>query len=430
MKKLTPLIATLFIFISCNNDKKIIVDRGFIDSLISNYTEPVAIKFNKGEIEFWGKRINPANPGFVNETKYAGALAVRFHLKGDIKDIKLADSVLYKVDSDFDHKEAAPLVSLASHAITQHQFKKADSLLEMAKKIGLKKYESIATSFDVDFELGRYDLCANELRTIRSSNDYGYFFRKSKFEHYKGNLDSSIKAMLTASDLAGESIPLKQAALSNAADLYIHSGKLQKAADLYMESIHLSASDLHSITGLGWIALVHDKNDSLATKIFEFVHSKSQAPDPLFKLSQVAEATGDSSLQLKYAKEFAKVTADSAYGNMYNKYLIELYTGILNDPTKAEFISKKELTSRATPQTYAWYVWSLFSNDKKEQAYSYYEKFVSGKPLEGLELYYMGKMMQALKKGYNAQQFFKAAFDNKYDLSPSKVKDLEAALKE
>ena len=34
-------------------------------------------------------------------------------------------------------------------------------------------------------------------------------------------------------------------------------------------------------------------------------------------------------------------------------------------------------------------------------------------------------MMQGLQKGFNAQQFFKAAYKNRYDLSPAKVKDLK-----
>jgi hypothetical protein len=118
------------------------------------------------------------------------------------------------------------------------------------------------------------------------------------------------------------------------------------------------------------------------------------------------------------------------YGNMYNKYLIELYTGILKEPAKAELIAAKELTNRSTPQTYAWYVWSLFCNNKKDDAYINFEKYVSEKPLEGLELYYMGKMMLGLNKGYNAKGFFRAAYQNKYDLSPGKVKDLEKNLGE
>jgi hypothetical protein len=125
---------------------------------------------------------------------------------------------------------------------------------------------------------------------------------------------------------------------------------------------------------------------------------------------------------------FFTLATNSLYGNMYNKYLIELCTGILRDPAMAEKISKKELENRGTPQTYAWYAWSLFSNNHRQEAYDVFVKNVSGKPLEGLELYWMGKIMQGVNKGYNAQAFYKAAYINKYDLSPVILKDLEKQL--
>ena len=133
---------------------------------------------------------------------------------------------------------------------------------------------------------------------------------------------------------------------------------------------------------------------------------------------------------MKYAGEFASIVSEPVYGNMYNKYLIELYTGILNDPAKAETIAAKELLNRFTPQTYAWYVWALYSNNNIAEAERAFQEHVSGKPLEGLELYWMGKFMQVQKRGYNAQQFFKAANKNPYDLSPGMVKDLKRSLEE
>ena len=69
-------------------------------------------------------------------------------------------------------------------------------------------------------------------------------------------------------------------------------------------------------------------------------------------------------------------------------------------------------------------------NNKKDEAYKVFEQYVSGRPLEGLELYYMGKMMRGLDKGYDANAFFQAAEKNKYDLSPDMEKDLEADLEE
>ncbi len=161
--------------------------------------------------------------------------------------------------------------------------------------------------------------------------------------------------MLTAARLAESSAYLKNVALSNAADLYVHSDELKKASDLYMECIKMNSGDFHSIIGLGWIALVHDKNDSLACRLFEFVQSKNKLPDPLFKLYQAAQQKKGSTLEAHYANAFASMATDTVYGNMYNKYLIEIYTGILHNPVKAAMLAGAELNSRSTPQTNAWY---------------------------------------------------------------------------
>jgi hypothetical protein len=414
--------------VACAHQKKPIVSIFFIDSLISNYREPGFARSNDSSMQFWKNRINPSLPGIVSESKYAGLLSMRFHLFGDIRDIQMADSTIQKIDLDFNHREAQANLTLVGYSILQHRFKEADNYLENAKRIGIKRYDLLTTSFDVDFELGRYFNANNELKELKPSSDYGYFFRLSKMDHLNGLLDSSIHAMTQAASLENNSPYLEQVALSNAADLYIHAGELKQAADLYTKCIRLNGADFHSIMGLGWIALVNDKNDSLAERIFTFVKTKNRLPDAFYKLTQMAEARGDTGLEVKWAETFTSLATDVAYGNMYNKYLIELYTSVLKKPSIAEEISKKELENRATPQTYAWYVWSLFSNNKKAEAYEQFENNVSGKPLEGLELYWMGKLMQGLNKGYNAQTFFKAAYTNKYDLSPSILNDLEKQL--
>jgi hypothetical protein len=423
----TILFITSILFISCKNNKAI-ADKAFTDSLLTHYTLPASVKAIEKDIQFWKSRIDPKSVGLVNESRYASTLIARFHQFGDIQDIRMADSVMQLVNTAYNYKEASPNLSLCAYSILQHRFTVADNYLEKARLAGLKKYESLTASFDVDFEMGRYSNAALYVKQLQPYKDYGYYFRRSKLEHLNGAMDSAIQAMLTAATLAETSVYLTDVALSNAADLYIHNDELQKANDLYMQCIRMNSADFHSITGLGWIALVHDKNDTLAQKLFEFVHSKNKLPDPLFKLYQMAQVRGDSVLQVKYANEFASQALDSVYGNMYNKYLIEIYTGILHNPARAEAIAANELNNRSTPQTNAWYVWSLFCNNKKEQAYKVYEQTVSGKPLEGLELYWMGKLMQGLGKGYNAQQFFKAAYKNHYDLSPVMAGDLEKTI--
>ena len=214
------------------------------------------------------------------------------------------------------------------------------SWMEKAKQNGIKKYDQLTCSFDVDFELGRDFKAANELKELKSSGDYGYFFRRSKMDHLNGLLDSSINAMMQAAKQEENSPYLLQVALSNAADLYIHAGDLKKAANLYQKCLAINSADFHSLTGLGWIALVHDKNDSLAEKIFAFVRTKNKLPDPMFKLTQAAQMNGDSLQENRWAHAFESEATRPVYGKMYNKYMIELYTGILKDPSRAEQISK------------------------------------------------------------------------------------------
>jgi hypothetical protein len=408
----------------CHRTKKNIVSQQYVDSLLTNYTpSPVAVA-NKGDLLFWKSRMDSKPDNFVNGPKYASALALRFHLYGEITDLLMADSLM-KASNEANHEEEdGILYTLSNFAIQQHQFKEADKFVAKAMQAGDNKYGGKMMLFDAVFEMGEYKGAENILKTTKPYDSYPSYFRRSKYEHYKGNLDSSIFFMLKAAEKAAGNKYLEQAALSNAADLNIHKGDLTEAYTLYKKSISKDACDFHSIMGIGWIALMHDNNDTLASKIFDFVHAHVASPDPLLKLMQVAEYRNDKAEQKKLAETFALQAGKPEYGLMYNKYLIELYTDILNNPLKAVELAELEIKNRGTPQTYAWYAWALMHNNEPQKAYTVYTQHISGKPLEALELYYMGKLMQSLQKGYNAQQFFKAAYQNRYDLSPSKLHEL------
>jgi hypothetical protein len=425
-----PLIVAVSLAVtitSCSRIKNQLVNKDFIDSLILNYQDPAFARANDSSLIFWEKRINPGLPGIVSEMKYAAALTMRFHQFGDIRDIETADSTIRKLDADFNHQEAPAQLFLMRNAILQHQFAESKKWLEKAKGNGLKEYDLLTSTFDVDFELGEIFSAASALKELKADG-YSYYFRRSKMDHLNGLLDSSIHAMEKAAILEVGSPYLEQIALSNVADLMIHAGLLENAADRFTKCIRMNGADFHSLSGLGWIALVGDHNDSLAEKIFSFISEKNKLPDALYRLCLVAESRGDSTMERKYAEAFVIKATDKAYGNMYNKYLIELYTGILKNPVKAVDLARKELENRSTPQTHAWFAWALFSNNKKKDALDQFQRNISGMPLEGLELYWMGKLMKGLNKEYNANAFFEAAYANKYDLAPGIQHDLEIRL--
>jgi len=425
LKQLITAIALLSIISSCNKNTGPVANTKFVDSLLANYNLSQVQDINAKDVIFWKTKLDNAKVGYVEAQQYAGNLATRFHLYGDIKDLKTADSILHWINQLYKEQDAGPLRTLAGYAILQHRFHDAYEYVQKAIALGSERYSSELLNFDAAFELGQDELAKNILAKVKQDNEYGYFFRLSKLKHLEGELDSSIAAMKKAIELSGNSIGLRQAAISNTGDLYMHAADPVNANKYYMESIRLDASDLHSIMGIGWIALVHDKNDSLAERIFKFVQAKTKSPELLLKLAQVAEQRKDSISEKKYTDEFVSIVSDSIYGNMYNKYLIDLYTGFLNEPGKAVVIAERELTNRVSAQTYSWYVYSLYKNNQKEKALTLYDKYVSGKPLEGLELYYMGKMMKEAGKGYNAEQYFKAAYKNRYDLSPAKQAEID-----
>ncbi len=83
MKNFYPLLFSVVIFSSCKHDEKIINNQ-FVDSVINHYAIPEIVQQNEKEMEFWKGRINPALPGFLDESRYAGTLNMRFRFLGDI----------------------------------------------------------------------------------------------------------------------------------------------------------------------------------------------------------------------------------------------------------------------------------------------------------------------------------------------------------
>lgn len=396
-----------------------------MDSIIANHKPSKHDVTNQEDLDFWKQRVDSMPESFVNLEKYASALAGRFHIYGDINDLRLADSIMQKLSAQY--KEAGYLLSLAGYKMLQHGFQQAKMLIDSVIEMKAENYAAQMMLFDASFELGYIYQASLVLKNNYAPANYAYNFRLSKLDHYNNNWDSAVSHMIKASVLSHSNIHLKTAALSNAADLYLHNGNVKMAAELYKQCLQLNSSHFHSLFGLAWIALVHDGNVSVSKKMFEFLSHRSKLPDVFFKLYQALELT-DPALAKQYAQKFAAEVSKSVYGNMYNNYLVHVYTGILNDPSKAVEIARREIDQRPTSQAYALLAWSLLCNGQKNEAVEMYKNYVSGKALQARELYWMGKLMKATGKAYNAKQFFKAARKNKYDLSPHMLKDLNESL--
>jgi tetratricopeptide (TPR) repeat protein len=417
------------LFFSCHSSNAPVVDQRFIDSFLTHYRPSAAEKLDSADLLFWQARLTPTPDSYTATGRLAGTLVQRFHLYGDIDDLLRADSLLSGLSTALHGQEAGILRAMAIINITRHRFKQADSLVSAALTLGAEKYASTLLQFDTRFELGETTTASKALFSCAAGNEYGYFFRLAKWKHFQGETDSAVFYLDKALLWSGNSVYLRQAALSNMADLFMHEGKMEKAAALYTQSLALDAADWRSLQGLGRIALLHDNNPVRAEKIFGFIVTRNRLPDASYNLLWLAEQKADSIQIRETALRFVTMAEQGRYGTMYHKYLVDCYTSVLSSPAKALQIARSELENRATPQTYSWYAWSLHQNGQDEKAWQVYKSHVSGKPLEALELYWMGKMMLGMKKPYNANEFFRAADKNRFDLSPVIQRDLALLVK-
>jgi hypothetical protein len=428
MKYICLLLSGLPLFFSCNSKNDRIVDQHYVDSVLANYSPSLQQMTNEQNLLFWKNKMQTRPEDFVNGPEYGSALLVNFKSKGNINDLVRSDSLLHRTHEGYSQKEPNVLRALTYYAVLQHQFVQADSLLQEAQKIdGISNPGNLFTEFDVCFERGNYARAKTILALLKKDRSYPYLFRLSKYEHYEGSFDSAAFHMMAAASIAQSSF-LKQTALSNAGDLYLHNGDCRKAYSAYMDCLKINPSDFHSLGKIAVIALLHDKKIELAKRILDLITANNASPEYILLKEQIAEAEHNRASQAMLSKIFESETANPPYGLMYSKYLIDLYTGILAQPSKAVALAEKEISNRATPQTYCWYAWALLCHGDTAKAFQTYQSFVSKKPLEALELYYMGRLMQSLNKRYNAQQFFSAAYKNRFDLSPEKIAYLKENL--
>ena len=222
MKYFTFCALAAILLSACKKNENPIVEQTFTDSLIQHYSLSKTELTNKDDLIFWQKRMDSIPDNFANGPRYASALAGRFRLYGDIHDLLTAYSLIKRSNIANQEKEGDIFLSMAGFAIQQHQFKQAAVFVDSAKKLTDNKFGIAILQFDVAFESGRYDIAATTLNSLRNDLSYAYFFRKAKYEHYAGSLDSAISYMLKAADKATNSVSLKQAALSNAGDLCVH----------------------------------------------------------------------------------------------------------------------------------------------------------------------------------------------------------------
>jgi tetratricopeptide (TPR) repeat protein len=239
---------------------------------------------------FWNKRYeeNPKNQTAI--IKLAHVNAEIFQQTGELSYLKKSDSLftvalidsLTKTDVSIYH-------SMATNAITQHNFKLAKSFLDSALMIGYQKSVTHLMLVDVFLELGNVFEAKKSLGEITNKNSFAYLIRLAKVLDHEGDLSGAIKKMEDAYARIQNNKSLSCWALSNLGDMYGHAGRINDAYKAYLSALEINPNYIYALKGIAWIALSNDHNYGLAKEIILEISKRKRMPESHLLLAEIAE---------------------------------------------------------------------------------------------------------------------------------------------
>jgi len=429
MNKILTALFLIIVISSCKKNK-IARSSDYTAFLIANNRIEKQVEKTDTEIAFWQKRLDIDTSNFVNMEKLASNYSKRFKLTGTVNDLKIADSFYASSLRKIKNTQPELYFSISQNAITQHRFRDAWDYLQLADSIGVNPYTIKLLKFDAAMEIGLYKQAENLLQLVKNEHEFDYLIRKSKLEDRQGRLDNAIHYMEMASKEA-EALGNKEMILwskSNLGDMYGHDGRVKEAYSNYLGVLKMDSSYLHALKGIAWIAFSYDKNIAEAKRIIHYIQSQTSMPDLNLILAEIAEWEGDMAMKDFYISSFVSQVEKPGYGNMYNKYLITVYTEDLKQFDKALFIAQKEIKSRPTPETYDWLAWVNFKKGDLDSANTILEKYVLGKTAEPNSLFRAALILYNSGKKSEAKKLLQKCTMSSFELGPVYTDKINALL--
>ena len=437
------LVKFLFIFVlfvqfsSCEQstiDQTTVIKNGnvFDKANYAAYLDPGEnndIIKQKREYSFWEEKLKKTPGEFPYLQKIAGAATQLFGLTGDIKYLNIANDHLEEANQKMNRKSAAILRSAARSYITQHRFRTAHQALVEAEALGKDKEETYKMLFDVNMELGNYDVAKSYLNKVKKKSSFDHLIRMSKWEDHIGNLDRAIVYMESALDNATrqKNKSLMMWSHTNLADYYGHAGRIQDSYDSFIKALEINQNDTYAMKGIAWILYSNQKNTAAAKEILSSLMKRNSTPDYLLMMAEIAEYEGNEAEKNKWIDQYLDTISKPEYGVMYNKYKIELLAEDKQDFALAKKIAQDEIDMRPTPQSYGLLAWSEFLSGNKDKALKIVESKVDGKTYEPGVLYHAAEIYKANNRSAKVDQFKPDLIESIYELGPvvgKKIKSL------
>lgn len=383
------------------------------------------------ELQFWGNRLI-SQDDVVAQMKMASGFMQKFDYAGSSADLDKADSLFQKANSLLRKNSSDGYRSLASLAITRHQFTLARSYLDSALVLGDHKYKTLLMLFDVALELGDRPLAWQTLNRFGNSKEFDILIRTAKWEdQVNGDLGKAISLMEQAAETTHQqaSDPLHIWAKSNLADMYVHNGQYKKAYNTYLYVLSIDPGNQHCLKGISWLAFSHDKNAEAAKKILHFIMEENPSPGYDLLLAEIASFEGNKHLQDQYTNAFLDKLEMSRDKTMYNIYLFKIYAEQSYSYNKALLIAKEEVKNRPTPESYSLLSYAYGLTGDTQQALLIAKEHVENKSVEPHVLYRLGKLYKMAGNKSQTRKYFLQAAESSVELGPLLYREIQENLK-
>lgn len=356
------------------------------------YLQPKSASEPSPYYELWNSKIKSDSLQALALGNVAGSYIGRFAAKGNIADLKKAESALTKSLEVTHMNKAAYARALSRNYISQHRFKEALALAEKAAAWGGGKTETQALLFDVHMELGQYTKAQAFLDSIDNPSNFGYLIRAAKWNDHKGDLATTIQFMEKAMAIADRSKnrSLRLWSYTNIADYYGHDGRIEASYRHYLKALELDPHNAYALKGLAWIVFSHDKNAKEALRILDAVTQTNASPDYGLLKADILEVLGDTKAAA-LRNRFLSIVQNEAYGVMYHGPQIDLLldAGELN---AAHTLALQEVEARPTPETFGLLAKTYLELGYKVKALKIIQNEVEGKTFEPVAMLTMARV--------------------------------------
>lgn len=427
-KYLYPIAIILTLLMSCTK-KQTISHRQDYDVYLSDGKVAKEIAGVTSEINFWQNRLQKDTGSYVDMLELASNHLRIFRLSGNINALKTGDSLLKRSSAKLNDTDPEILYSLSQNSIAQHQFLDAARYTNAAREARGDLYTIRLLQFDVNMELGKYNEAYASLQSLKDKSAFDYLVRKAKWEDHTGNLDKAILLM----EEAFEKVKHKKKSLycwtlSNLADMYGHAGRIDDAYNAYLTVLKKDSANLYCLKGIAWIAYSHDNNTTEAKRIMQYILTQTEMPELKLLLAEIAESEGNMIEKGKLINEFISSVTRTGYGDMYNKYLIEIYASEFNHHNEAFLLAQKELKNRFTPETCDWMAWAYYNKGDIKQAFEYARTYVHKRTFEPQATMHTAFIYAAIGKKNEAKDMLRECLTSSFELGPVITRQIENKL--